>query len=64
MDAAVDAQIDLMHGEQGFFLQARLAVSLPEIAPDIARQLIEAAHQNCPYSKATRRNIDVDLRLV
>ncbi|MBZ9781489.1 organic hydroperoxide resistance protein [Pseudomonas sp. REP124] len=63
-DASVDAQVDLMHGEQGFFLQARLAVSLPDIAADIARQLIEAAHQNCPYSKATRANIDVSLSLV
>lgn len=62
-NAAVDAQIDLVHGEQGFFLQARLAVSLPDIAPDIARQLIDAAHQNCPYSKATRSNIDVDIAL-
>lgn len=62
-DATVDAQIDLVHGEQGFFLQARLAVSLPEIAPDIAQQLIDAAHQNCPYSKATRSNIDVSLTL-
>ncbi|KQW28531.1 MULTISPECIES: organic hydroperoxide resistance protein [Pseudomonas] len=61
--AAVDAQVDLVHGEQGFFLQARLAVSLPGIEMDVAQQLIEAAHQNCPYSKATRRNIDVSLSI-
>ncbi|RON14957.1 organic hydroperoxide resistance protein [Pseudomonas frederiksbergensis] len=61
--AAVDAQVDLVHGEQGFFLQARLAVSLPDIELDIAQQLIAAAHQNCPYSKATRTNIDVSLTI-
>lgn len=57
--AAVDAQVDLAHGSQGFFLQARMQVSLPDIEPDVALQLIDAAHQNCPYSKATRQNINV-----
>ncbi|UDI95117.1 organic hydroperoxide resistance protein [Pseudomonas sp. IAC-BECa141] len=61
--AGVDAQIDLVHGEQGFLLQARLAVSLPEIEPEVAQQLIDAAHQNCPYSKATRNNIKVSITL-
>ncbi|ROM72901.1 peroxiredoxin [Pseudomonas brassicacearum] len=61
--AAVDAQIDLVHGEQGFFLQARLAVSLPDIELAVAQQLIDAAHQNCPYSKATRTNIDVNVSI-
>ncbi|ROM67256.1 peroxiredoxin [Pseudomonas brassicacearum] len=61
--AAVDAQVDLVHGEQGFFLQARLAVSLPDIELAVAQQLIDAAHQNCPYSKATRTNIDVSVSI-
>ncbi|TFY84394.1 organic hydroperoxide resistance protein [Pseudomonas kairouanensis] len=61
--AAVDAQVDLLHAEQGFFLQARISVSLPHIQADTAQQLIEAAHQNCPYSKATRRNIEVSFTL-
>lgn len=63
-DTSVDAQVDLGHGEQGFFLQARLAVSLPGLEPDIAQQLIDAAHQNCPYSKATRGNINVAITLI
>jgi len=62
-NAGVEAQVDLVHSEHGFFLQARLAVSLPEIEPEVARQLIEAAHQNCPYSKATRSNINVSITL-
>jgi osmotically inducible protein OsmC len=63
-DASVVAEVDLGHGEQGFFLQARLSVSLPELDLPIAQQLIDAAHQNCPYSKATRGNIDVAISLV
>lgn len=62
-DAAVDAQVDLGHGEQGFFLQARMAVSLPGIEEDAAQALIDAAHLNCPYSKATRGNLSVTLTL-
>jgi len=62
-DAAVTAEVDLGHGEQGFFLQASLAVSLPGLDPELARSLIEAAHRNCPYSKATRGNIDVVVAL-
>jgi organic hydroperoxide reductase OsmC/OhrA len=61
--AGVDAQVDLIHGEQGFTLQARLVVSLPDIESDTALQLIEAANQNCPYSKATRANIPVSITL-
>jgi len=47
-----------------YFLQARLNVSLPGIDPDLARVLVEEAHQTCPYSKATRGNIDVSIRVV
>ncbi|MFY1663565.1 organic hydroperoxide resistance protein [Pseudomonas sp. Pseu.R1] len=63
-DTSVGAQVDLGHGEHGFFLQARLAVSLPGLDATIAQQLIDAAHQNCSYSKATRGNIDVTLTAV
>ncbi len=47
----------------GYHLQARLNISLPGIDPDQARSLINAAHETCPYSKATRGNIVVELRL-
>jgi lipoyl-dependent peroxiredoxin len=63
-DTAVDAEIDLGTGEGGYFLQARLNVSLPGIDRDLAEELIQAAHRTCPYSKATRGNIDVELILV
>jgi lipoyl-dependent peroxiredoxin len=44
--------------------QARLNVSVPGIDPETTPALVDAAHQTCPYSKATRGNIDVTLDLV
>ena len=64
-DAAVDAEVDLGNGaEQGFFLQARLNVSLPGLDRELAQTIVERAHQTCPYSKATRGNIDVVTSLI
>jgi Ohr subfamily peroxiredoxin len=62
-DTAVDAEVDLGTGDGGFFLQARLTVSLPGLPRDVGQELIEAAHQICPYSKMSRGNIDVSLTL-
>jgi lipoyl-dependent peroxiredoxin len=47
-----------------YFLQARLNVSLPGLERNVAQALVDAAHQTCPYSKATRGNIDVAINLV
>jgi lipoyl-dependent peroxiredoxin len=63
-DAAIDAEVDLNLGEGGYFLRARLNVSLPGLERDVAQKLVDAAHQTCPYSKATRGNIDVTVTLV
>ena len=63
-ETAIDAEIDLRNGETGFSLAARLNVSIPGIDRAVAQELVEAAHQTCPYSKATRGNIDVELKLV
>ncbi|MDR6377930.1 organic hydroperoxide resistance protein [Paraburkholderia caledonica] len=63
-DTAVDAEIDLAMNDSGYFLQARLNVSLPGIDREIAQALTDAAHQTCPYSKATRGNIDVVIAIV
>lgn len=63
-DRAVDAEVDLgMNGEE-YLLGARLNVSLPGLARDVAQSLVDAAHQTCPYSKATRGNINVVINLV
>ncbi|MFC4275728.1 organic hydroperoxide resistance protein [Achromobacter aloeverae] len=63
-DTAVDAEVDLANTDGAFFLQARLNVSLPGLDRELAQALIETAHQICPYSKATRDNIGVELNLV
>jgi Ohr subfamily peroxiredoxin len=63
-DVAVDAEVDLGKTEDAFFLQARLNVSLPGLDPVVARAVVDGAHQRCPYSKATRGNIDVTINLV
>jgi lipoyl-dependent peroxiredoxin len=61
---AIDAEVDLHLGEAGYSLGARLNVSLPGIARDTAQALVDEAHEICPYSKATRGNIDVAITLV
>lgn len=60
-DRAVDAEVDLGTTDGAFFLQARLTISLPGLDREVAQAVVEAAHQLCPYSKATRGNIDVTL---
>lgn len=63
-DMAIDAEVDLCMNSDGFFLQARLNISLPGLAPEVARALADGAHQTCPYSKATRGNIAVEINLI
>lgn len=60
-DLAVDAEVDLVEGFEGFKLAARLNVHVPGVPQDTALAIVEAAHQLCPYSKATRGNIAVAL---
>jgi len=62
-DAAIDASIDLGPIPAGFGIAAKLVVSLPGMDRAIAQDLIETAHGVCPYSNATRGNIDVTLTL-
>jgi Ohr subfamily peroxiredoxin len=63
-DLAVDAEVDLANTAGAYFLQARLNVSLPGLARDVAQALVDAAHQTCPYSKLTRGNINVEINLI
>jgi len=63
-DLAVNAEVDLCNADGAYFLQARLNVSVPGLEPAVVQTLVEAAHQTCPYSKATRGNIDVVINLV
>jgi Ohr subfamily peroxiredoxin len=61
---AIDAEVDLCQVDGDYFLQARLNVSVPGVERDVAQALVDTAHQTCPYSKATRGNIDVVINLV
>ena len=61
---AVDAEIHLNLDNGAFFLSARLDVSLPGLDSEVAKELIHAAHEICPYSKATHGNISVETNLV
>ena len=61
---AIEAEVDLCLADGAYFLRARLNVSLPGVDREIARALVDEAHQICPYSKATRGNIDVAINLV
>ena len=63
-DMATDSEVDLCTGDDGYFLQARLNVSLPGLERQVAQAILDGAHQTCPYSKATRGNIDVAINLV
>ncbi len=60
-DVAVDAEVDLVTRGDAFLLQARLNVSLPGLPRETAQAIADGAHQICPYSKATRGNIDVTI---
>ena len=63
-DRAIDTEVDLGTNEGGYALRARLNVSLPGLDRGLAKELVDIAHQTCPYSKATRGNIDVEINLV
>lgn len=63
-DLSVDIEIDLGQTGNAYFLQARFEVRAPGLAQDVAERLAHAAHEVCPYSKATRGNIDVAVNVV
>jgi Ohr subfamily peroxiredoxin len=63
-DPAIDPEVDLCTGDDGYFLRARLNVSLPGLERQVAQSILDGAHQTCPYSKATRGNIDVAINLI
>ena len=54
----------ILNSRTAFSLAARLNISLPGLERSVAQDLVDAAHQTCPYSKAVRGNIDVALNLV
>ena len=63
-DAAIDAEVDLGQADGGYMLRARLNVHVPGLDREVATALGHEAHETCPYSKATRGNIDVVINVV
>lgn len=63
-DSAVDSEVDLGTNTGHYFIQARLNVSLPGVPHDVAQKIVDAAHLECPYSKATHGNINVVTNIV
>jgi osmotically inducible protein OsmC len=60
----IDAEVDLNLSDGGYLLSARLNVGIPGVDRNIAQALVDEADTICPYSKATRGNIDASIRLV
>jgi lipoyl-dependent peroxiredoxin len=64
VDAAVSAEVGIgPNGKGGFGLAADLRVSLPGLERETAQALVNKAHEVCPYSNATRGNIEVNVAL-
>jgi osmotically inducible protein OsmC len=63
-DAEVTAKVGFGRSGKGFGLTVTLDIALPGVADPVAERLVATAHQYCPYSNATRGNIDVTLNIV
>ncbi len=62
-DSTVTAEVDIAKQETGFGLAVRLVVRIPHADADAVATVTGKAHQVCPYSNATRGNIEVDLQV-
>ncbi|MET3666986.1 organic hydroperoxide resistance protein [Caulobacter sp. 1776] len=60
---SLDAEVDLIKDETSFHVGVRLKLNAPELDRETAEKLLRAAHEVCPYSKATRGNVDVALEV-
>ena len=66
IESETTAKVSLCNDEvdKGFKIKAELHVEIKGVSPETAEELVETAHQVCPYSKATRGNIEVELHPV
>jgi lipoyl-dependent peroxiredoxin len=61
-EVAIDSKVTLLTGEdRSFNIRVELAVTLPDLEGEQAAEVVAAAHRVCPYSNATRGNIEVAL---
>ena len=63
-DASIDASVSIGPIPQGFGIAVKMDIALPNMDRTIAQEIIDEAHQVCPYSNATRGNIEVNLSLL
>ncbi len=63
-DANIRAEVGIGQIPGGFGLDVELFIDLPGVAADVANELVQKAHQVCPYSNATRNSLQVRLTLV
>ena len=63
-DTAIDVEIDLHAGDKGYYIGARLNITIPGVAKDVAQQIVNDAIGICPYSKATHGNVETAYNLM
>ena len=63
-DTHIDSQVSIGAIEGGFGIAVKLAVSLGDMDKTAAQTLVDKAHQVCPYSNATRGNIEIELSVI
>ncbi len=62
-NAEVHSEVSLNQNDEGYFISVVLNVIIPAVDNATAQKVVNSAHQICPYSKATRGNIDVTLKV-
>lgn len=62
-DTVVEAAVSLNKDDSGLLLSVVFDVTIPDIDREVAKKLLEDAHQVCPYSRATKGNINVEINL-
>ena len=60
---SLDSEVDLIKDETSFHIGVRLTLNAPGLDRETAEKILHAAHEVCPYSKATRGNVQVELRV-
>lgn len=60
----IDAEIDLVSTDGSYSLSARLNVDVPGLSREVVQELVNAAHETCPYSKALSGNIPITFNIV
>lgn len=62
-NAVVEADVGLNKVGDGLFLNVDFRVTLPDVETENAEKIVEEAHQFCPYSKAVKNNVDVNISI-